>query len=331
MKLFIDLECNGAEKQEIIEIGATLNDNKFRHRIDYKIYVKPNEPVIPYVENLTGIRNERLEKAPSFEKALKDMVNWLRNVKPALIKECGDTFYDCYAWGDDFKLLRRQAKEYGCLNLFNELFPDNHRHDYQKQFSKNVLHDGKLLTKRVSLTDAKRLLNIEHETEHDALADAVDTANVYRQFEYNQKKLNSNVLNEMYQEKKAHMDKMENAKKEAAIHYFDFVDEYPESFMMDIDNEMFRLLKSGPTAIFNNISSCVKNKKIFSRGKECTYEEHSVKLGIVIHHVEALLKLDIVVLMNNNSLGYFRICADDENKAFLKKFLKKGLNDVHHP
>lgn len=328
MKLFIDLECNGAEKQEIIEIGATLNDNKFKYRMDYKIYVKPKEPVIPYVENLTGIKNKKLEKAPSFERALKDMAAWMKTVKPAIFKECGDTLYDCYAWGDDFKLLRRQAKEYNCLNLFNELFPDNHRHDYQKQFSKNVLHEGKLLTKRVSLTDAKRLLNIDHETEHDALADAIDMANIYRRFEYNHKTLNSNILNEMYHEKKAHMEKMENAKKEAFIHYFDFVDDYPESFMMNIDNEIFRLLKSGPTSIFDNIADCIKNKELFSRGRECEYKEHSVRLGVVVHHAEALLKLDIVVMMNNNSLGRFRICADNENKAFLKKFLKKGFNQA---
>lgn len=326
MKLFIDLECNGAEKQEIIEIGATLHDDKFRHRIDYKVYVKPNEPVIPYVENLTGINNKQLLKAPTFDKALKDMANWFRMVKIALVKECGDVFYDCYAWGEDFKLLRKQAKEYECLNLFNELFPDNHRFDYQKQFSKNVLQDGKILTKRISLTDAKRLLGIKHETEHDALADAIDTANVYKAFEFCKKSLNPEILKEIQEEKKAHMERMENAKKEAELHYFDFLDEHPENFIIDIDSELFRLLKSGPVTIFNNISKCVDNKKLFSRGQECEYKESSIKLGVVVHHIKAFLKLDVVVIMNDNSMGYFRISASDENKAFLKKFLKKGLN-----
>jgi len=79
--LVIDLEmCNVPRDyrsrsykyaNETIQIGAVLLDEEFKRIGTLSQYVHPEHGVIdPFIQNLTGIRNSQVKKAPRIEEAL---------------------------------------------------------------------------------------------------------------------------------------------------------------------------------------------------------------------------------------------------------------------
>ena len=96
--LVIDLEmCNVPRDyrsrsykyaNETIQIGAVLLDEEFKRIGTLSQYVHPEHGVIdPFIQNLTGIRNSQVKKAPRIEEALLHMIDWI-----------GDREYKVYAW-----------------------------------------------------------------------------------------------------------------------------------------------------------------------------------------------------------------------------------------
>ena len=82
--LVIDLEmCNVPRDyrsrsykyaNETIQIGAVLLDEEFKRIGTLSQYVHPEHGVIdPFIQNLTGIRNSQVKKAPRIEEALLHM------------------------------------------------------------------------------------------------------------------------------------------------------------------------------------------------------------------------------------------------------------------
>lgn len=83
--LVIDLEmCNVPRDyrsrsykyaNETIQIGAVLLDEEFKRIGTLSQYVHPEHGVIdPFIQNLTGIRNSQVKKAPRIEEALLHMI-----------------------------------------------------------------------------------------------------------------------------------------------------------------------------------------------------------------------------------------------------------------
>ena len=86
--LVIDLEmCNVPRDyrsrsykyaNETIQIGAVLLDEEFKRIGTLSQYVHPEHGVIdPFIQNLTGIRNSQVKKAPRIEEALLHMIDWI--------------------------------------------------------------------------------------------------------------------------------------------------------------------------------------------------------------------------------------------------------------
>lgn len=110
--LVIDLEmCNVPRDyrsrsykyaNETIQIGAVLLDEEFKRIGTLSQYVHPEHGVIdPFIQNLTGIRNSQVKKAPRIEEALLHMIDWI-----------GDREYKVYAWsGSDRAQLLHEIKE----------------------------------------------------------------------------------------------------------------------------------------------------------------------------------------------------------------------------
>ena len=109
--LVIDLEmCNVPRDyrsrsykyaNETIQIGAVLLDEEFKRIGTLSQYVHPEHGVIdPFIQNLTGIRNSQVKKAPRIEEALLHMIDWI-----------GDREYKVYAWsGSDRAQLLHEIK-----------------------------------------------------------------------------------------------------------------------------------------------------------------------------------------------------------------------------
>ena len=65
-------------RNEIIEIGAVLVNEKLKITDTFKTYVLPEFGVLDeYIQELTGIRNSNIENAPTLQEALKKFVEWL--------------------------------------------------------------------------------------------------------------------------------------------------------------------------------------------------------------------------------------------------------------
>ena len=322
MYLFLDLELNGREKDEIIEIGAVAYDHEFKNEYSFRKYVLPNESITEHVEVLTGIKNDHifeLSKGKSFETVLKEFVDFVDKIKTKINEDLL-----CIAWGDDFKKIRKDAQLTKYAEDYNRVFKRAKYGDYQKIFSKKVVYDGKQLTKRVALDDAKKLTDNVEGVKHDALKDARDTAFIYRKSEMENYQLNVDYLSKMYEEKKEHIQRMETAKENSLKHYFDFLDKQ-HVFEFYIDAKLYRLLKTGQNFLFENIEEIVNEPEIFSRKKEFSPKCMKIKLSILASYIEGILLLDIVVSKEGKTAGHISIKANHDNKRFLKKFLQLGM------
>ena len=148
---------------ETIQIGAVLLDDEFRRIGTLSQYVCPEHGVIdPYIQNLTGISNGHVKKAPKIQEALIHLIDWI-----------GDREYKVYAWSStdrDQIMHEVNAKhiEDARINTFME---ENCWIDYQAVFSKRYKFDRCL-----SLQEALERADVEPEGRyHDGLDDAVNT------------------------------------------------------------------------------------------------------------------------------------------------------------
>lgn len=83
----VDFEMNNIRRksearrictQEIIEIGASMQDEQHVEIAKFQMYVKPeyNDTIVPKITRLTGITNKMVENAPTFSKAFKMFTDW---------------------------------------------------------------------------------------------------------------------------------------------------------------------------------------------------------------------------------------------------------------
>lgn len=158
---------------EIIQIGAVLLDDSFKRIGTLCQYVHPEHGVIDYfIENLTGIKNSQVKKAPKLDEALIHMIDWL-----------GERDYKIYAWSesDRNQLLHEiKAKNMTDERIYAFMKAENWI-DYQDVFMKRFE-----LSRQLSLEEALGRAEIEPEGKfHDGLDDAVNTAYLIEKLELN--------------------------------------------------------------------------------------------------------------------------------------------------
>lgn len=171
--IFVDLEMKPISKDwpelkklygmETIQFGA-VRLNGLTETGSFCRLVRPDYgPVPPRYEELTGITNDAVNSAESFETVFTAFSKWCTGA------EC------IYAWsGSDIEQLR---KEHRMKSVILPLSPlENIWADYQKIFTKKLgLH------RELSLKQAIDIANISFEGHmHDALWDARNTAELYR-------------------------------------------------------------------------------------------------------------------------------------------------------
>lgn len=193
MKVYtvIDLEmCKSYSKsysysQETIQIGAVKLDENFEIIDKLNIFVKPEYGhVDSFIEKLTGITDYDLKTSISFNEAVEKLFNWIGSDENTFV-----------SWSrSDAQQINREAKAKN-IKIENIDRILNDWLDCQKMYG------VKLNTKRsyslheaIIATDIKALDN-----EHDGLADAYNTALIFKKV-MTEEKLK---LNEVYEKAKS--------------------------------------------------------------------------------------------------------------------------------
>lgn len=317
MNLFADFEFNGQNALEAIQFGAVLTDDNCNVISTFNEYVRPQYPVTGFVERLTGITNQRLQSAPDFPTAFIAFVDWIKN------NNDGKSHIDFYAWGKDWKQVKKECKARGCIDIFNALMEGNNRIDYQKIVSQKITYKGCLMTKALKLGDVKKLYNIPDDVAHDALSDAQDVLHIYEKIEIRHIKYNEKELKRIFNEKKDHMVKMREAKISQTYNMYKELFPVYQNKMVEIDNLLFRKIKSGPADIFfANIENSINNSLVFSKKRECKYEPGSVSLLVTLFTEGENIYLDYAVYCREYFLGRFNLIINDENKNYIAKILR---------
>ena len=154
--LFLDFETSGLEigKESIIEIGALkVDENGIEHT--FETFVKPQEPISPKIQKITGITNEMLADVPSLSDSMMKFKDFIK----------GTTLV---AHNADFDLPW----------LITALL----RLDLEIPFDKVICTlewARKNKESQCSLGKLSRKYNLSHNNAHRALADAVTTKGLY--------------------------------------------------------------------------------------------------------------------------------------------------------
>lgn len=125
--LIIDLEATcwkfekPLEEQEVIEIGAFMLSPFGEVEDQYQSFVKPEiHPILShFCMDLTGIRQEEVERAPVFSKVYEDFLHWIQTYNTAQAASWGAfdqrLLYNCCIqsnhepfWSSDFVNLKKQ-------------------------------------------------------------------------------------------------------------------------------------------------------------------------------------------------------------------------------
>jgi inhibitor of KinA sporulation pathway (predicted exonuclease) len=170
--LIIDLEATCSndgtvprDEMEIIEIGAVmLGARNFEIASEFQIFVKPvrHPELTPFCRELTNIRQEDVDIAPSFAQSVARLQAWMAGYADALFCSWGD--YD-----------RNQFKQDCEFHRINYPFGPEHlnlKAEFAKQFG---------LKKKLGITGALKHLGLEFVgSHHRGLDDAKNIARIVR-------------------------------------------------------------------------------------------------------------------------------------------------------
>lgn len=155
----VDLETTGHSPKygnEIIEIGLVVIENR-QITDQYSTYVKPNQKIPPFIKNLTGIDDEDVEHAPSFNKIAQEIIPYFE-----------DSFFVAHHVNFDYEFLNKALNREG----FGPIYcPTIDTVELSRIFFPKA--NG------YKLTDLTSYLNIEHSAPHRALSDAYVTAQLF--------------------------------------------------------------------------------------------------------------------------------------------------------
>jgi DNA polymerase III subunit epsilon len=175
----VDVETTGgsAESHRIIEIAVLrVTDGELRE--SYSTLVNPEQPIGPFIEHLTGIRNRELAKAPTFDEVSGEVLGRLD----------GATFVAHNAhfdYGFVQKEFERQSVRYEapCLctmRLSKLLFPEHRHHGLDsiiERFNITCIDRHRAMGDARVLWDFLRILERTYGADHlgDVLGRAVST------------------------------------------------------------------------------------------------------------------------------------------------------------
>lgn len=153
------------EKQEIIQIGAVMLDQKHRIIDEFSSFVKPEYGKIDdFIEKLTGITQEDVGHAPILRAVLMDFANWI-----------GEREVTVLSWSDsDYHQLQnemrvKKIKHHKIQDLLDGWV------DFQRSFDKML---G--LKNQYALEDAMNISRLQAMGRmHDGLCDAYNTARLF--------------------------------------------------------------------------------------------------------------------------------------------------------
>lgn len=182
--IFIDLEMNPVDRKlypevrrilgmEVIEFGAVALDEEMTEVASLREFVKPqfNDRVPGKYRELTGIGMNRLASGVTYQEALEEFAAWCHGVDP-------DGEFTVYAWSEsDLTQIIKEchAKDIEVSDAMTDVI--RRWKDYQAIFMNMVD-----LTRAISLEHALDYAGIGFEGKmHDALYDARNTANLYRE------------------------------------------------------------------------------------------------------------------------------------------------------
>lgn len=158
-------------RQEIIEIGAVMLNNRLEVVSRFRCLVKPdyNPHITPYITKLTGIRFSDVAEAPSLGEALALLSDWIGCGRGCRV----------YSWsGSDLKQLRNEC---ACKGI---PFPANMKRwlDFQRPFPR-MMHMART-RRQLALKDAAQYFDIavDRRKAHSALYDAEITAQLLMYF-----------------------------------------------------------------------------------------------------------------------------------------------------
>lgn len=163
---------------EIIEIGAVRLDESLNETGQFHKYIKPKvyRDLHYMTKQIVSLSMEDLKKGEPFTKAMKEFLAW-----------CGDEYIFC-TWGNmDLLELQRNMRYFGMGEVYKNPLKF---YDIQKFFSL-LYEDGKI---RRTLQYVVEYLKISEKMPfHSALNDAVYTAKVIKEIDFNQIKKNYSI------------------------------------------------------------------------------------------------------------------------------------------
>ena len=158
-------ERNGVKlPNEIIEIGAVKLDNNLNELDRFCSFIKPAvyTKINTEVKKLTDITNDMVYEGVEFPEAIKAFLEW-----------CEDG--DFITWSENDIIMIEDNMSYYGLSIDN--LP--RCYDIQPMFSDQIMDDDR----NFALNYALWKLDIKPETSHDALNDAINTAEVLRRLD----------------------------------------------------------------------------------------------------------------------------------------------------
>lgn len=160
-----DPDLQRVANNEIIEIGAVKLDEQNKLLDEFQLYVKPQYSSIPpHITKITGITEETVTDAPVYSEAIRRFTAWVGYSEPSRF----------YTWStSDQNVILREAdlKEVWLEDMYYKHWVDLQR-IHQRMYG---------FARPMNLTNALGSMQIYFNgTEHGALADARNTAEVLR-------------------------------------------------------------------------------------------------------------------------------------------------------
>ncbi|MCD8018634.1 MAG: hypothetical protein LUF92_03355 [Clostridiales bacterium] len=155
---YFDREHGG----ELISVGLVISDRNFNLQKKYYSVIHPiyNPKLTGYCKRLTGLTQEEIDKAPSYDEVFQEMYLLLQEYP---VKEI-------FTWGNDSNTLTHD------IERNHKSVARRHKRivsllrDITKRLTKRVFDKGMT----VSLSDMKYICDLDHFTAHNALEDAED-------------------------------------------------------------------------------------------------------------------------------------------------------------
>lgn len=172
-KIYIDFEMNMPESKhkrdidqaDIIAIGAIKYNVKHNNISEFKSLIKPvsNNKIYEHIQNLTGIKDEDLVDAPSYEEVMRKFKVWLGDFEQIDgIYTFGNLDLTCFLSTD-----RRSAKKYNHPRFVNNI------RNFFVDIKEKYMQQGIKCVNYVSLKNLLEHLNVEFNgIAHDPLYDA---------------------------------------------------------------------------------------------------------------------------------------------------------------